>query len=78
MLADGIDTWAPINVKRAVIDCPTPAIGADFHADVVRYRYIHDMLFNMLTYSGVAVGARFYNTRVCMPYLIVLYYIYVS
>ncbi|GJT54245.1 hypothetical protein Tco_0989299 [Tanacetum coccineum] len=35
MLIDGIDTWAPVNVKREIVYDPTPAIGAYFHADLL-------------------------------------------
>nr|GEW94849.1 arginine--tRNA ligase, chloroplastic/mitochondrial [Tanacetum cinerariifolium] len=58
MLGEGIDTWAPVNLDRAVVNSPTLAIGADLHADVIRSCYIREMISRMLAYSGVAVGHR--------------------
>ncbi|GJW74755.1 arginine--tRNA ligase, chloroplastic/mitochondrial [Tanacetum coccineum] len=64
MLNDGVSTWAPKIVKRsAVVDSPTPAIGAEMHADVIRSGYIRDMLIHMLEYSGVAVYKRFWTKK---------------
>ena len=67
MLKDGLSTWAPKNVERAVVDVPTPAIGVEMHADVIRSGYIRDMLIHMLEYCGVAVYRKFCTKKVYMP-----------
>lgn len=67
MLKDGLSTWAPKNVERAVVDVPTPAIGVEMHADVIRSGYIRDTLIHMLEYCGVAVYRKFCTKKVYMP-----------
>nr|GEV63630.1 arginyl-tRNA synthetase, class Ic [Tanacetum cinerariifolium] len=64
MIAVGIDLWAPVQLEKLiVIDGPEPVIGADFHAEEIRSRYIKEMLICMLDYSGVSVSTCLLSNR---------------
>lgn len=63
MLNAGIDTWAPVNVKSAVVTMPRKATNMDW-----RSRYIESMLMRMLDYAGVARDRPVSTIlEVCMP-----------
>ena len=76
MVFSGIDIWAPdLPLGSLVLDCPTPAIDADLHADEIRLSYITEMLFRMLDYSGVAVSRGRTSDQVYMPLTLNVCYI---
>ncbi|GJS27349.1 probable serine/threonine-protein kinase roco5 isoform X1 [Tanacetum coccineum] len=59
MLGQGIDTWAPVNLDRAVVSYPTLAIGADLHADRVDSACRSDIVENIsVKGSGSNLGMK--------------------